>query len=140
MRAQNQYKGAFTLVELLVVISVLTVLIAIGIPRFKGMSQNAQVGKAQKELATLVAAIESYKTFDSSKTYPPSTATLQANYLVSATPDIVSSVVYDPFGSTSTSEYNYLRSGNGKYYIVFSAGFSGQNQPTAISNTGVVSY
>lgn len=132
-------KKAFTIIELLVVIAVLAILIKLVIPRFKAMEQNSNVAKAYKELNVLKGALESYKTFDSSHTYPPTTTTLTASYLSLASPKITN-VIYDPFGSTSTSEYKYLRSGNGIYYVIWSVGLSGDQQPTAISNTGIISF
>lgn len=138
MKPVNKHKNAFTILELLVVISVLTILIGIAMPKIKGMSQNAQVAQAQKEVQTLVAALEEYKSMNNS--FPPSTITVQNSYLISANPKMITNILYDPFGATSTTEYNYLRSGNGKYYVVWSVGLTGQNQPTAISNTGAITY
>ncbi len=131
---------AFTILELLVVISVLGVIIGISIPKMVGMRQNANLLKAQKDIQTIISALESYRTFDSSHVFPPTTTTLQSTYLLSALPNIINSILYDPFGATSTTEYNYMCSSNKKYYIVWSVGLTGQNQPLSISNTGVVTY
>ena len=132
-------KKSFTIIELLVVISVLGILVAIAIPRIIGMQQNSNLTKANNELNTLRAALESYRTFDTSHTFPPTTTTIGATYLSVATPKMVD-VLYDPFGATSTTEYNYLCSSNGKYYVVWSVGIPGSLQPTAISNTGDISF
>jgi len=139
---RNDHKSqAFTILELLVVITVLAILIAIAIPRIQAMQQSANLVKAKKEIATIMSALESYKTFNSTLSeYPSSTTTLQATYLIKSSPDIISTVFYDPFASTPTTEYNYLCSNNGQYYVVWSVGLPGTNQPTAISDTGVISY
>jgi prepilin-type N-terminal cleavage/methylation domain-containing protein len=133
-------KKAFSILEILVVLTVLAILIGIAIPRISGMQQQGNLAKVRAELKTLKAAIESYNTFSNHHGYPPSSTILQASYLVNASPQIISNILYDPFGATPTTEYNYLSSSNGAYYIVWSAGTSGQNQPTAISSTGDISY
>jgi len=50
----------FTILEILVVISVIAILIGIAIPRFKGMQDAANAIKAKSELRSIQAAIESY--------------------------------------------------------------------------------
>jgi len=133
-------KKAFSILELVVVFTVLAILISIAVPQIKGMQQQGNLSKVKAELKTLRAAIESYYTFSNPSSYPPSSTTLQASYLTNAAPQIISNILYDPFGASATTEYNYLRSSNGAYYIVWSAGTSRQNQPTAISPTGDISY
>lgn len=132
-------KKAFTILELLVVLAVLAILIGIALPRFKGMQDNSKMTKAKAELRTIRAALESYKTFDTSKRYPPSTTTLGSTYLVSAAPRLLKEVLYDPFGATQTTEYNYLASSSGQYFVVWTVGFNDE-QPTAISDDGVLTY
>ena len=51
---------AFTLVELLVVIAIIGILAAMLFPALTGAIQSAQKGKAKTEMASLVAAIQSY--------------------------------------------------------------------------------
>jgi prepilin-type N-terminal cleavage/methylation domain-containing protein len=131
-------KKAFTILELLVVISILAILVAILIPRFKAMEQNSNLSKTAKELSTIEAALESYRTFDSSHNFPPSTTTLIATYLSVATPQIINTILYDPFAATSTTEYNYLCSTNSKYYLVYTVGIGGNFTPTGITNAGVI--
>ena len=121
--------------ELLVVIAVLATLIAVAIPRFKGMQQNGNVAKANKEIKTIIAALESYRTFDSSRSFPLSTSAitnLQSTYLINASPSMLSSVLYDPFAATATTEYKYMSSSTAKYFVVWSAGLPGQSAPTGI--------
>lgn len=132
-------KKSFTIIELVIVILVLTILIGITVPRIKGFQQNVNLVKASKEAVTIETALESYYMFNS-HVYPPSTSTVQTVYLTNAVPNVISNVFYDPFGATSTTEYNYLCSSNGQYYVVWSVGVSGQSQPTAISNTGDISF
>jgi len=56
-------KKGFTIIELVIVISVLIILIGIAIPRMKGMQDSSNIVRAKKELQTLQAAVESYYTF-----------------------------------------------------------------------------
>ena len=135
----KQTNPAFTIIELIIVISILGIIIGISVPKIIGFQNNAKIVRASKEAATIMAALESYHAFNNYN-YPSSTPTLQQTYLILTIPSILNKIIYDPFSSTSTVEYNYLCSSNGQYYVVWSVGVTGQNQPTGISNTGVISY
>lgn len=116
----------FTLIEILIVIAVISILIGIALPRFKGMQQEGNIAKAKGELRTLQTAVESY--------YIHTTNTYPANLvdLTNQIPQIVSSVPNDPFGTTA---YGYLR--NGGYYAIWSVGVNGNGSVSAVTNTGV---
>ena len=133
-------RKAFTIIELLVVILVLTIIFGLCIPLIKGMMNNAKLVQVKTELNTLVTAVESYYTFSSPKAYPPTTATLCASYLIGAVPNMVSSVLHDPFATTPNTEYQYMLSANGKYYIIWSVGLPGSLQPTGITNAGDITF
>ncbi len=131
-------KKGFTILELLVVISVLVILIGIAIPRFKGMQDAAKVAQAKGELQTMQAAIESYYMNQTTKAYPASNATVGASVLSTQSPQIISSTPpYDPFGSTSTTEYIYTKSANGSHYVIYSVGAAGSGS-ASIVNGGTV--
>ncbi|MBF0571100.1 MAG: prepilin-type N-terminal cleavage/methylation domain-containing protein [Candidatus Omnitrophica bacterium] len=130
-------KKGFTIIELVIVISVLIILIGIAIPRMKGMQQAGNIVKAKGELQTLQAAIESY--YNNAVTphlYSPSSTKPSAVYFVSATPQIITSAMYDPFAATSTTEYDELT--NGSYYAFASVGTGTDLSTFTISSTGVV--
>ena len=132
--------AAFTVIELVLVIIVLGILIGISVPKIKGFQQNSNLVKASKEVATIMTALESYYTFNS-HSFPVSTTpitNLQATYLINATPNIISSILYDPFAAAGT-EYSYASSSNGQYYVVWSQA-PGRNLPTGITNTGDITY
>jgi len=118
-------KKGFTILEILVVLSVIAILIGIAVPRLKGMQDQANISKAKAELRALQAAIVSYYTNTSPNAYPPTSTTVGATYLTTATPQIISSPLYDPWGATSTTEYKYVLSSNGKYYVIGSVGPNG---------------
>jgi hypothetical protein len=84
------------------------------------------------------AALQSYNIFSNPSTYPPTTTTVAATYLVSAVPRNIAGILYDPFVANGTTEYNYLRSSNGKYFVAYSVGLNGTTSSTAISTAGVV--
>ena len=133
----NKFKNcqAFTLIELLIVMAVIAILVGIALPRFKGMQDEANVAKANGELRTLKTAIESY-VMHNSGTYPVTKTTPCVTYLNGASPLIVNDVLYDPFGATATTEYNYICAGS--YYVIFSVGPDGAADITGISAAGVL--
>ena len=119
-------KKAFTIIELVIVISVLIILIGIAIPRMKGMQQSGMIVKVKGELQTFQAAVESYYTNSSPQAYPgvagSGSTTVGATYLVSATPQLIAGPLYDPFNPTPSTEYYYYLSVNGQYYVITSIG------------------
>ena len=129
-------KKGFTLIELLVVISVIAILVGIAIPRFKGMQDEANESKSKAELRVMQTAIESYYMNQTPNAYPATSTTLCASTINSASPLIVGEVLYDPF--RSSAEYNYIRSTNGTYYVVFSYGPDGAADIRGINTSGVL--
>ncbi|MBF0571095.1 MAG: prepilin-type N-terminal cleavage/methylation domain-containing protein [Candidatus Omnitrophica bacterium] len=130
-------KKGFTIIELVIVISVLIILIAIAIPRMKGMQDSGNIVKVKGELQTLQAAMESY--YNNAVTphvYIPSSTSPCATYFNSATPAAIINSLYDPFGATSTTEYDELT--NGAYYAFASVGTGTNLSSFTISSTGVV--
>ena len=119
-------KRGFTLIELLIVIAVISILIGIALPRFRGMQDEGNIAKAKGELRTLQTAVESYY-IHNNNAYP---ANLSA--LTSQAPLIVGAIPTDPFGS---STYGYSTAG--RYYIIYSAGPAG-NGSASVSAGGVV--
>ena len=130
-------RKAFTLIEILVVISVLIILIGVAIPRIRGMQDAGNIARAKGELQTIQTAVESYYINQTLKVYPPTTTTIGTSFLTGATPAIISTTPpYDPWGSTTTTEYNYYR--NGSYYIISSVGPDSLGSTETVSSTGVV--
>jgi prepilin-type N-terminal cleavage/methylation domain-containing protein len=58
---QRTVKKAFTLVEILIVVVILGILAAIVIPQFTKASEDAQMGNAKTQLATVRRMIELYR-------------------------------------------------------------------------------
>jgi type II secretion system protein G len=126
-------KQGFTLIELMVVMVVISILIGIAIPRFKGMQDQANISKAQMELRTIQAGLESYYINQNPKEYPVTTDTIVADRLLDASPKIVNEILYDPF--MPEQEYNYYLSDDEGFYVVFSAGPNRTHDITGISDT-----
>jgi type II secretion system protein G len=123
-------KRGFTLIELLIVMAVVSILIAIIIPSYRGMQNDAWIAKAQKEVQTLQAAIESYYRYHNE--YPTSLSDLTDS--TKKHPKIIDKLLPDPWKTQTVDgvdTYGYVRvenlDGFGAYYIVFSKGIDGQD-------------
>ena len=118
----------FTLIELLIVVAVISILISIALPRFKGMQDEGNIAKAKGELRTLQTALESYY-IHNSNAYPAAISSV-----TTATPSVVTAVGTDPFSSTSAA-YQYVRGGtNNKFYVIYSVGPAGNGSATITSD------
>lgn len=125
----------FTLVELIIVIAVIAILLGIALPRLRGMIDEGNTAKAAAELRALQAAVESYY-IHNSKAYPAIGATWQTA-LTSAKPKLIGSALNDPFQTTAT-QYQYGKSSNGLYYILWSIGQDNTADITGVDNTGAL--
>lgn len=93
-------RKGFTIIELLIVISVITILVGIALPRFKGMQDEANIARVNGDLRTLQSAVESYYIHNAS-TYP-----VGLSALTSAVPNIVGTTLpKDPF--SNNADYTY---------------------------------
>ncbi|MBF0122719.1 MAG: type II secretion system protein GspG [Candidatus Omnitrophica bacterium] len=128
----------FTIIEIFAVMLVVGILIGITLPKLKSMQSDAKITRAKRELNTLKAALEMYHVYH--KTYPPLTDRICAEFFLTESSQMVSDPLYDPFGATSTSEYKYFLSPNGRNYVIFSAGLPGQSAPTGIADAGDITY
>jgi prepilin-type N-terminal cleavage/methylation domain-containing protein len=119
----------FTLIELLIVMAVIAILIAIAIPSFRGMQNEARKTKAQGDVRVLKTAIESYYK-NHQNLYPLATTSGNNDdweeLLTGATPRVLEAVLYDPFGSDATTEYTYKTdtgsTATSQYYVIYSVG------------------
>ncbi len=126
-----RFLTGFTLLELMIVITIIALILGIALPRFKGIQDQGKIAKAKGELRTLQTAVESYY-IHNSNTYPANLTALNT-----ATPSIVTSTPNDPFAAAATP-YQYTRGGtNNKFYIIYSVGPDG-NGSAAISGTNTV--
>ncbi len=135
---KHKFLTGFTLIELMIVMAIIAVLVGMVLPRFQGMRDQANISKAQGEIRAVKTAVESY--YIRNGAYPLTSATVCLTYLATATtyPRILQDRLYDPFGATATTEYGYIRSANGQYYVIYSIGANRTVNTTAISALGVV--
>lgn len=123
-------RRGFTLIELLIVIAVISILIGIALPRFRGMQDEGNIAKAKGELRTLQTAVESYY-IHNSNVYPTA---ISGTTLTGQTPQIVAVLPTDPF-SSSGGNYGYVRGGtNNKFYVIYSVGPGGNGSATISSD------
>ena len=128
-------KKGFTLVELIIVVSVIAILVGIALPRLRGMMDEGNTAKAAAELRALQAAVESYYVHNS-RSYPADGSATWQSVLTAATtrPRLVGAVLADPFNGTT--QYQYDRSANGLYYVIWSVGLDNTADITSIGDTG----
>lgn len=141
-KGENEMRRGFTLIELMIVISVMAILIGIALPYFKGMQDEGNSAKCAGELRTLTTGIESYYIHNDNE-YPAQVATAPTSSwqinLTGATPTIVKNILNDPF--KSSQEYSYVTSAlatGSEYYVVFSVGPDGDPNITTITTAGVI--
>ncbi len=130
--------AGFTLIELIIVISVIAILVGIALPRLRGMIDEGNTAKAASELRALQTAVESYY-IHNSKTYPADgSATWQSVLTASTTkPKLIGTALIDPFNTAV--QYKYDKSANGFYYVIWSVGPDNAADVTDITDTGTVS-
>ena len=90
-RKRLSNRKGFTLVELLVVISIIGILSAIAVPKFTDATKTARGAKIQADLRTIDSAIQIY--YASAGSYPADVAALVTkNLLATAPADLAASV------------------------------------------------
>jgi type II secretory pathway pseudopilin PulG len=129
-------RSGITLTEVLIVTMVISILLGLIIPRFKGVQDDSNIAQAKAELRTLQTAVESYYANQTPNAYPATTTTLCATSINGATPIVVGEVLSDPF--QPSGEYEYILSSNGEYFVVFSAGVDRAIDITGINDSGVL--
>ena len=125
----------FTLVELIIVISVIAILVGIALPRLRGMIDEGNTAKAASELRALQAAVESYYVHNS-KAYPPTGSTWET-LLTTVKPTLIGIALADPF-STSSAQYQYNKTTDGKLYAVWSVGPDNTSDVSFSTSTGAI--
>ena len=132
-------KNGFTLLEILVVITLILIIAGIALPLFAGVTDEGRKAKAKGELRTVQTALESYL-LNTTSTAPADYTALKTA-LEGATPRLVGEMddFVDPFGATATTGYSYAKSSENKYYVVFSIGPDKTPDVTGITDTGNVS-
>ncbi|MBU0672468.1 MAG: type II secretion system GspH family protein [Candidatus Margulisbacteria bacterium] len=126
-------RRGFTIIELLIVMAVIALLVGIAIPSFRAVQDQAKVARAQGDLRVMKLAMEDY--YINNNSYPADDANQAQTILLGVSNPVLESNIYDPFGATTTTLYEYKISANGSYYVVYSIGSGGSGVVT-INNTG----
>ena len=126
-------RRGFTLIEMMIVLTVIAILVGVLVPNFRGTQDEARIQRGRSELRTLATALESYYIHNANTL--PTTMTS----LTTASPRIVNVIPDDPFRSGS-NDYSYFRdtAASPIYYVVFSYGSDGSAAITGITTAGVV--
>lgn len=126
-RSSANRRGAFTLVEMLLVLVILATLAAIVIPKMVGRSQEAKVTAAKSQISSIEMALDA---FEVDNGYYPKTGALDdlINPPANATgwkgPYLAKGVPLDPWGNPYTYEYPGKHNPNG--YDLMSMGPDGR--------------
>ncbi len=114
-------KKGFTLIELIMVLSIMSIIASMALPAYLGMREEGMYTKAQKEVTTLQAAVESY--WLKNGTLPASLT----DTIVNNQGRIVDKVAKDPF-KTDGKNYGYVTGADNygaPYYVIYSKGAAG---------------
>jgi prepilin-type N-terminal cleavage/methylation domain-containing protein len=117
-------KKGFTLVELMVVITVIAILMTIAIVSFTRIQKQARDTKRKADIRTLETALQAYYT--ELQHYPIQPTVLDAGSALSSflSPNYIPSIPTAPLGSASTNgntSYMYISDTNGFTYSLCTA-------------------
>lgn len=109
-------RKAFTLVELMVVITVIAILMTIAIVSFTRIQKQARDTKRKADVRTLQTALQAY--FTEFQAYPiMTTSTIATTALTSLTPTYIPTIPTAPLGSAGiNTSYMYISSTTGFTY------------------------
>ena len=107
-RRNRTHRGAFTLIELLLVLVILSILAAIVVPRFAGKTEQARKTAAESQIATFGTALDSYEIdtgrYPSGKTGLNDLVQQPGNVVGWKGPYLKSDIPLDPWGNTYVYE------------------------------------
>jgi prepilin-type N-terminal cleavage/methylation domain-containing protein len=139
-RLNCKRKRGFTLLEILVVITLIILIAGIAIPRFAGVTDEGRRAKSAAEQRTIQTALESYL-LNVTATLPAATNGNVGDLetvLEGAAPRLVGEMddFVDPFGATATTQYLYKIDTNSRYYVIHSLGPDRTADITGIQTDG----
>lgn len=122
-------KKGFTLIEMLLVLTLIGAIVGVALPSFKSMQDEGNIGRAVGDLRTLKTAMESYY-IHNDNTYPD-----ELNDLTEEEPGVIIHIPKDPF---SGEEYKLTPGGdNNEYYIISSVGPDREDGGLSVDENGV---
>lgn len=105
MRYYGTLRSGFSLIELLIAISVISLLITIGALTYQDIQKKGRDAKRQSDLRVIQGALEQY--FADNKYYPFSLTSGTSSSFTSGTKTYLNSVPQDPLAGVGT-QVNYL--------------------------------
>ena len=126
--SRRETRRGFTLIEMLIVIVVISILVGVLLPNFRGTQNEANTQRVRSELRTIATGLESYY-IHNSNAYPAALTSLTI-----ASPLIISRIPADPFNGSTAYQYN-TASG---YYVVWSLGIDRTVGLTGVNSSGVL--
>jgi type IV pilus assembly protein PilA len=124
---RTRRRGAFTLIELLIVILVLAILMAVALPLYLAAVTDSQLKTCRANMQTIANAEAAWKTADSSHAYTTTLSNLNAN--LGATPVCPTGGTYSVAISTGSSTSNGKAVPSGGIVISCSAAGHGTFAP-----------
>lgn len=133
---QSRNQSGFTLVEIVIVMSVMALILSVVIPNLRGLQQEGQITKAEAELQTLKTAVVSYWK-NNHNAYP---SNIHAE-LMNASPAVISVPLSDPYNTDAeNATYGYVTGSDktfGAYFAIYTKGPRGDtNPPQWVSEDG----
>lgn len=117
-------KRGFTLIEILVVLSLIGILVALSLVAFQGARAAARDGRRKADLEQIRSALEIYRT--DTNDYPASLSALEPSYI----PDLPT----DP--ASPTYSYQYQRNSSSQYDLCAYLETESGDTCTALSGCG----
>lgn len=99
---------AFTLIEVLVVATIIALLASAGMVSYSQFSKQSRDAKRKADIEQIRAALEMFRSSSSGSTYPTSAGSCNnlASYLVSGSPSFLSTIPQDPQSTTQNYYYD----------------------------------
>ncbi len=111
-------RKGYSLTEMMITLSVASIIGAAAIPSIQGLRQEALEIKAKKEVQSIQAAVETF--YKKTQTLPSN-----LNDLKNMDHPILTNNLKDPF-ATDKYGYEVVKSGEQDYYVIYSKGIDGQ--------------
>ncbi len=101
-------KNGFTLIEVLVVATIIALLAAAGMVSYSQFSKQSRDAKRKADIEQIRAALEMFRSSSSGSSYPASVNSCDnlSSYLVSGSPSYMSTIPQDPQSKTNTYYYD----------------------------------
>jgi len=131
-------RKGFTLIEILIVLTVIAILVAVAVPAFRGVQMDAKQSRAMADLKVLRIAINSY--VKNNNDFPDNSFGVGVipnweESLLDAFPRVLEQKVYDPFRPGQV-EFQYAS--DGSYFVIWSVGMDRTSTITGINFDGEI--